>query len=503
MSLSMRVASRLVDQLGVEKAQALVAEYLGECSNIELAAHENDWEETWAREKQLPPKGDWVSWGFLTGRGFGKTLAISKYINGEVFAGRAPLICLVAQDEQSAIDIMVKGPSGLIATAPHWFRPEWLASEMQLVWPNGSRAYVRTPEVPGKIRGLEYHISWISEVQSWPVATREESYRNILLSTRLGYARICWDATPKKRHPLLKKLLARAEDPRHVVVRGATHENPFLADGYVEQLTAELGGTQGGREELLGEMLDDSDSALIKADWIERNRRRRPTALTKRVIAVDPAVTTRGGSDQTGISDVGLADGQCLVLGDYTGKYTPGEWAAIVLDKYSDGCDLVIVETNKGGQLLSQNLRAAAKDRNLRVEVLGKEEAIPGRVAGVVFVREVFGRGSKEDRAQPLATAYERNRVSHAIGANLEELEDVLTTWEPVPGARSPDRLDPLVYAVVELLGLSGNRGDPKAGFVGVVAAAEAINKPEKAGKPSNISTLLGWGSGGRGGGRI
>jgi phage terminase large subunit-like protein len=324
-----RSPAALIAQAAVQEwgpnAQEAIDFLLENCSNTELAAHENDWS-FWARPKQLPPPSPWQSWGFLTGRGFGKTIALSKYINAEVEAGRAPLILLMAQDEQSAIDIQVKGPSGLIATAPHWFRPAWLASEMVLVWPNGARAYVRTPEVPGKIRGLEYHLAWLSEVQSWPVATREEAYMNSLLSTRLGGAQIVWDATPRKRHPILKKLLKAAEqDPQHVVVRGGTHENPFLAKGYQAKLEAELGGTQRGREELLGEMLSDSDNALIRDEWITSARRPMPERLLRRVIGIDPAVTNRAGNDRTGIVECGLGvDEQVYVLGDYSGRHSLG-----------------------------------------------------------------------------------------------------------------------------------------------------------------------------------
>lgn len=487
--------TRLADGLGPLAHQALDV-MLDKLSFDETMALVSDWRGWWSRPKQLPPDTSWMSWGFLGGRGIGKTIAISKHLNEEAEAGRATLIGLAAQDEQTSIDLQVLGPSGLIATAHPWFKPRWEATALQLVWPNGARAYVRTPEVPGKIRGLEYHLSWICELQSWPTKTREEAYANFVLSTRLGYARIVWDATPKKRHPLLKKLLASGErDPvRHVVVRGRTHENAAnLGAGYIEKLEEEMGGTQRGREELEGEMLEDSESALVKQEWIDDHRRDMPQSLRRRVIAADPAVTHRAGSDNTGIVEVGLAlDGQALVLGDDTGKHDPPTWGKIILDRYVDhDCDLVIVETNKGGALLTQNLRACAKDRQLTIVVVD-EKWRPQRVAGVVFVREVYGRGSKEDRAQPLSTAYERGRVAHVNGVDLKELEETVTTWEPTLGHRSPDRLDPLVYGVVEVLGLSDGRGDPSAGFRGLTTMSRAL----KASSPR--TTLLGGGVRGR-----
>ncbi len=501
MSPAARYARRLVAKYGKEGALERLREQFGSVPAIERAGLENRWE-FWARDKQLSPPGSWQSWGFLTGRGFGKTLAISKHINAEAESGRAMLIGLAAQDEQSAIDIQVKGPSGLIATAPHWFKPEWAASELQLVWPNGARAYVRTPEVPGKIRGLEYHLAWLSELQSWPLASREEAYMNFLLSVRLGYARILWDSTARKRHPILKKLLKAGEEfpDLNVVVRGRTDENPFLARGYQAKLEAELGGTSRGREELLGEMLSDSDDALIRDTWINGARRNAPGRYVRRVIGIDPAITARSGSDETGISLVGLGDdGQCYVLGDYSAKHKPAEWSAISLRLYQDNqCDCIAIERNAGGDLVAEVLRAHADRQGLTIVTLSKDGR-PRHVPGTVYIREVHARGSKEDRAQPLATAYERGRISHVNGSELAKLEETLTTWEPIPGRRSPDDIDALVHAVTEILGLSVNTPDPKIGHQGFAAASAAVHAPARGPIP-NLTQLLG---GGNGGGRI
>ena len=137
--------------------------------------------------------------------------------------------------------------------------------------------------------------------------------------------------------------------------------------------------------------------------------------------------------------------------------------------------------------------------------VIGKEERASGHHAGVVHVREVFGRGEKADRAKPLATAYERGRVCHVRGAALGELEETLTTWEPVPGSRSPDRLDALVYAVGELLGLDSNASDPTVAFRGLTtigALVSSSTSPNSIGavQVGGLAALLG---GGGGGGRI
>ncbi len=494
-SLAAQEMDRLVATHGKAGAHRTLDLILDELSVVALAALAHDWREFWARPKQLPPDGEWRSWGFLAARAFGKTRAVAEHINSEVEAGRARSVGLCAQNEDKTVELQVEN---LIKFAPPWFRPEYVPSALTLVWPNGATANVRTPEAPGPIRGGNHEIAWLSEIQSWPTATREEAYANFLFATRIGYAHTIWDATPKKRHPILLSLLARsaAEPTKHVVVRGTIREaSRHLAVGVIDDLEREWAGTSRGKEELGGEMLDDDDGALVKQVTLDDNRRHKPANFSRKAIGIDPAVTTRGGSDRTGISVAGLGtDDRLYVLADLSGKHDATKWALLTLETYvNEGCDLVVVETNKGGNLLVQNLRAVAKDIGLKIEVVD-EKWRPHRVAGTVFVREIFSRGEKSDRARPLATAYERGRVSHVIGVDLVALEDILTTWKPEPGQRSPDPLEALVHVAGELLGLSQDRIDPSVGFKGIVEMGRKVIAP--AGRGS----LPLSGGGGRGG---
>jgi phage terminase large subunit-like protein len=489
-------AARLLEPLGREVALRAAGALWDKLPPLEQAAIAADWA-FWARPNQRPPLGAWKTWGFLTGRGFGKTLAVSNLVNQEVEAGRARTICLLAQDEQSSVDIQVEGPAGLIATAPPWFKPRWEASDLQLVWPNNARAYVRTPEVPGKIRGLDYQLGWATELQSWPPAHREEAWTNFEIACRLGYGRLVWDCTPKKRHPMLKQLLAAAErDPTvDVVVRGSTDENrDNLADQYLERMAARIGGTQREQEERFGRMLDDAANATARQAWIDAARRAMPPTLARRVVSIDPAITNTKGSDTTGLVDCGLGhDGQGYVIEDASGKMDQGVWAETALEWYvRKRCDLILAETNKGGQIIVHLLRVLAAGRGLEVIVIGKDERAPRHQPGKVFVREIYARGSKAERAEPLGTAYERGRVSHVVGANLDKVETTLTTWEPdKPGADSPGDLDALVHAMVELLRLGDNEPDPRAAFGGITRAQRALAMAPERPQTSLIATAI------------
>ncbi len=63
--------------------------------------------------------------------------------------------------------------------------------------------------------------------------------------------------------------------------------------------------------------------------------------------------------------------------------------------------------------------------------------------------RAVHARLAKQMRAEPIAALYEQGRVSH-VGV-FAELEDEMCAGLG-QGAKSPDRLDALVWAIHELM---------------------------------------------------
>lgn len=474
---------------------------MDEPTQLELAALAHAWE-AWARPKQVPPATSWRSWGFVAGRGNGKTRSCSEFVLEEVAAGRARRIGFCSFTLDEAERTLVNGVSGLLTLSPPWFRPEW--SKGQLIWPNGAIATAFTPEVPNGPRGPEHDLFWCSEVAAWPASGRDEFFKNVREGLRIGAGRMIYDTTPRARHPLVRFLLERAKrDPqRHVVVRGATRDNADnLTADFVAELEGDYGGTQRARQELDGEFFDDAEGALFKQDWIDRARRDRPTVLKRRILFVDPAISVRRGTDATGIVDVGLGiDEQVYVFADHTARLAPEAWGALLIELYLRGtCDCVGVERNRGGDLVASNIRAAAAQRGLRVEMVGPD-APTRHHPSTLYVKETHARKSKELRAEPVSTLYEQGGVSHVHGADLGELEDLMTTWIPDGGGPSPNNLDALVYGVVELAGLAREKKqDTKAAIAGAARMQEAIATTPRP-RPQGIAALLG---GGRGGDRI
>jgi len=469
-------------------------------SPLDLASLAHVWE-AWARPKQIPPPTSWRSFGFVTGRGFGKTRANVELLIAEIMAGRARRVGIASFNMDETERTLIHGESGIIRCSPPWFRPTVIKG--QVVFGNGAVITPYTPEVPAGPRGPEHDLFLLSEVASYPFTNRDEFFSNVRLGLRLGLGRMTFDTTPKRRNPIVRYLLERAErDPvRHIVVRGSTRENrDNLTADFVTELESEIGGTMRGAEELEGQFLDDAEGALFKQEWIDRARRDMPTTFKRRIIAVDPAISTRKGTDRTGLVELGLGvDDQIFVLADLTDKLSAETWGPMVIDRYTKNqCDCVVVERNRGGDLVVANLRAFARERGLRVDVV-EADAVTRHAPGVVLVKETRASRGKDIRAEPVASLYERGRVSHVRGVDLTELEELACTWAPETGAFSPDALDALVHGVVELAGLArATRADGSAAVRGAAAMQATLSGQRQAPRVDVAKLLGGAGRGDR-----
>ena len=394
------------------------------------SALETGWEIT-ARPNQLPPEGDWTIWLLLAGRGFGKTRVLSEMCNAWASSRRAKRIAIVAATASDCRDVVVEGESGILATAPPWCRPVYQATRRRLEWPNGALAYTYSAEEPERLRGPQHDAAICDELGSW----RDPSTWDMLqFGLRLGRRPRVVVATTPRPTKLVKLLLAR-EGHDVVVTRGTTFENRAnLAPGFFDQIVSRYEGTRLGRQELLAEVLMDIPGALWNLDSIDAARRERAPDLTRVVVAIDPAVSTSEGSDETGIIVAGKDErGHGYVLEDLSGRYQPATWARTAIEAYRRHCaDRIVAEVNNGGDMVENTLHTI--DPN------------------VTYTAVQASRG-KITRAEPVAALYEQNKVHHVGGFPL--LEDQMTSFTAdIDRARlgSPDRVDALVWALTELV---------------------------------------------------
>ena len=399
----------------------------------------HDWRFT-ARPEQLAPDGDWQVWAYIAGRGAGKTRSGAEWVREQVKAG-ASRIGLIAPTAADARDVMVEGESGILAIC--WEgdrdhkgrvtgRPLYEPSKRRLTWANGAMATTYSADEPDRLRGPQHDRLWCDELAAWNRA--QEAWDMAMFGLRLGDNPQAMVTTTPRPIPLVRQIVSASTT---VVTRGSTYANRAnLAASYLDKIVTRYEGTRLGRQELLGEILDDFPGALWTRDMIDAAKQGvKIPDLQRVVVAVDPSGT--GGAEDEGDS-IGIVvagkgvDGLAYVLADRTCKLSPSLWARRVVEAANEfRADRIIAERNFGGAMVEAVIRTAGRS---------------------VPYKEVTASRGKVVRAEPIAALYEQGRVKHVGG--MEELEDQMCafTSDGYMGDGSPDRADALVWALTELM---------------------------------------------------
>jgi phage terminase large subunit-like protein len=399
-----------------------------------LLASVSTWRDA-ARPEQIPPDG-WRTWYVRGGRGSGKTWTGGNTL-AEMALETPGEYGVVAPTDSAVRDVCIEGPSGLIhALGTNLAEIKRGASRLVLSYNqssailrlrNGSVIYADgaddgAPTIQGKnLRGL-----WADEVGLWRKWQQawEESIR---YAVRLAPARIVATGTPKRGHPLVKALMA--DGAVHKTLLKTSDNAANLDPRLLAELYAKYGGTTLGRQELEGEILDDVPGALWHRNVIEMLRVSVAPELTRIVVAIDPSATSTESADEAGVVVAGVdALGEGYILEDLSARTSPSLWAAAAVSAYHvRKADRIVAETNNGGEMVEALLRV---------------------IAPSVSYKAVTATHGKTTRAEPIAALYEQGRVHH-VGA-FESLEDQMCSW--VPGEKSPDRMDALVWALTDLM---------------------------------------------------
>lgn len=370
---------------------------------------------------QVPPDGNWDVWLLLGGRGSGKTMAGVHYVLNHLREyGRRARVGVGAPTFGDARDVCAEGATGLITLAPTEFK--YNRSTSAAYHKDGGMVKFMGAEESARWNGPQFSLLWADELALW----NEDSWHQAQFGLRLGdHPRAVVTTTPKNRQFVrdLSNLSTTA------TVRATTYDNTNLSEAVQERLRKQYGGTRIGRQEIMAEWLDDIPGALWSWSMIHPVQLEEIPPLERIVVAIDPAVTANKNSDETGIVVVGKSSAETFyVLADYSGKYSPDEWASKVLEAYQEHqADRIIGEVNNGGDMVGYTLKTV--------------------MPNAPYTAVHASRG-KRIRAEPIAALYEQGKVFHAPG--LPYLEEQMVSWSP-DSVSSPDRLDALVWGMTEL----------------------------------------------------
>ena len=386
----------------------------------------NWWYTQYARDKQIPPEGDWFCWLIRSGRGFGKTRTGAEWVIHRARSGYKR-IGLIGQTKADVRDTMIEvEESSILNCSPPSFMPIYEPSKRRLTWPNGAVAVAYSGDEPKQLRGPQHDTVWMDELAKFKYP--QDTWDMMELGLRVGtHPQVCVTTTPRPI-PVIRDLIA---DPMTVDVVGSSYENKAnLAPSFAKRIFGKYEGTRLGRQEIYGDILDDVPGALWTRDLLEKTRVTEHPELARIAVGVDPAATT----GETGIVVAGIGEKSGAwhgyTLDDLTLPGSPGMWGTAVVAAYHKwNADVIVGEINNGGDMIEHVIRSIEGGANVNYKC----------------VRATRG---KYTRAEPVAALYEQGRAHHVgFYADLEDQE-----CSYVPGEPSPNNLDAEVWAYHELM---------------------------------------------------
>lgn len=382
-----------------------------------------------AAPHQLPPPGDdWDVWGFVGGRYSGKTRsgaeAVLEHLNE---LGSIARVGIGAPTIGDVRDVCAEGESGLITIGgqgPGAEFPIYNRSLLEARHKKGGYVKFMGSEKPNRWNGPQWTMVWADELALW----NQDSWEQLQFGVRLGpHPKIIFTATPKSRK-FIKELM---DDPLVRITRGTMYDNPAANKRFVQRIERRYKGTRLGRQEIMGEYIDDVEGAMWQRGWIDNNRiwEKGLAELQRIVIPVDPSGGKKANNNQTGIGAIGKGyDGEWYVLSARGYSLSPYGWANMALNTLDTFMgEVIIAEVNFGGDMVESTIR------NIRPNAP---------------IKTVHASRGKAIRAEPVALLYEQGRVHHV--GTWPDAEDQMCAF-PVENELD-DLVDVIVWGISELM---------------------------------------------------
>lgn len=379
------------------------------------------WQVNWlntARENQVPPDTDWTECGFQAGRGFGKTRLGAEWLGRRAWECTSKHPRLVIGPTFSDVRFTIfEGPSGLLNVIPPELIAKYNASDSFIDLTNGVTIRGFSSEKPERLRGVNSADIWMDEVAAWPVPVAQEVFDMAVFGLRLGTdPRILWTSTPKPIdivRKLTKPKLGR------IIVRGSSYDNKAnLANTFFEKLQ-EYEGTDLGRQEIHGELIDPSESAIIKRSWFKLwPADKELPVFSLIVMSLDTAFTEATLDKRSGNADPTA----CLVAGVFKHEKKNN---VMVLDAWDEqiGMPDLIRKIRKE----MQNRFGGDEDRSLVTPLFGSNKPMTsGRAPDILLIED---KGSGISLRQLLAS---EGIVSHPYNPGRADKTTRLHIVSPV-----------------------------------------------------------------------
>lgn len=183
-----------------------------------------------------------------------------------------------------------EGPTGLLSVMPPEIVADYNKTNLIITLDNGGIIRGFSAEEPERLRGPQAKRVWGDEGAAW--TADQDTWDMMMFGLRLGTnPRVVMTTTPKPKEFIRGQTQPKAH--RHVTT-GSSYENRAnLASTFFDQLKT-YEGTQLGRQEIEGELIDAEEGGIIQRSWLRLWPHDRPLpAFDYVIMSLDTAFTEK------------------------------------------------------------------------------------------------------------------------------------------------------------------------------------------------------------------
>jgi len=285
------------------------------------------WQFKWALQalphQKEPEDGEYDTFLMLAGRGSGKTHTASHWVGTRAWEFSNTRWLVTAPTSNDIRATCFEGDSGLLNIIPQSLIKDYNKSLFEITLINGSIIQGIPASEPERYRGKQFHGAWFDELCAFEYI--DDAYDGVQFTLRLKDPRIkrvqqIITTTPKPRELIVDLNEGKIGGDVYVSNASSYDNRENLSATFFKQLET-YEGTDLGKQEIYGEILDPEDTGIVKRKWFRMWPANKPTPELEYVIAsYDPATSEKTHNDPTACTVWGIFEnmdvGTCVILLD-------------------------------------------------------------------------------------------------------------------------------------------------------------------------------------------
>jgi predicted phage terminase large subunit-like protein len=290
---------------------------------LEAAIWRVKWQLQALPHQREPEDGEYDTFLMLAGRGSGKTHTASHWIGIRAWEYSGTRWLVTAPTSNDIRATCFEGDSGLLNIIPASLIKDYNKSLFEITLINGSIIQGIPASEPERYRGKQFHGAWFDELCAFEYI--DDAYNGVQFTLRLKDQRIprvqqIITTTPKPRELIVDLNEGKVGGDVYVASASSYDNRVNLSATFFKQLET-YEGTDLGKQEIYGEILDPEDTGIVKRRWFKMwpSKKETPT-LEYVIVSYDPATSEKTHNDPTACTVWGIFDnidvGTCVILLD-------------------------------------------------------------------------------------------------------------------------------------------------------------------------------------------